>query len=166
MVIASPSPRPRHQQIVQEIFRQIDRAEPVTGPIEVFLDTDVRFSGSVVYQPDVSVYLASRLPETLEELDIVPDLVFEVLSPGSKAIDLITKLTDYERFGVREYVVADGTTGEARCWARAREVAGSGGFVESPPMGLRWESRAIPGLGLSLAGLRAAAGVRSGKRIQ
>ena len=37
----------------------------------------------------------------------VPDLVVEILSAGSKPLDLITKRDDYDAFGVGEYWVVD-----------------------------------------------------------
>ncbi|RXT00075.1 Uma2 family endonuclease [Ammoniphilus sp. CFH 90114] len=36
-----------------------------------------------------------------------PDLVVEVLSPSTSRTDLVTKLNDYERAGVREYWIVD-----------------------------------------------------------
>lgn len=58
--------------------------------------------------PDIAVYLKStaslpRLPER------VPELVFEIVSPGweNRRRDYQEKRTEYERLGVREYVIVD-----------------------------------------------------------
>lgn len=76
------------QHIIQESWLSIDQA------------TDRR--------PDLAVYLSSgdpdhRIPER------IPDLIFEIVSPGSDAHDrdYVEKRSDYERAGVREYVVVD-----------------------------------------------------------
>jgi len=75
--------------------------------IRVLPDSDVRFSESEVYCPDVSVYLASRLPTIPKRLEIPQDLVIEILSPSSCSMDLVTKRDDYMRFGVREDWIVD-----------------------------------------------------------
>ena len=58
--------------------------------------------------PDIAVYLKSRceLPEFPFR---VPDLVFEIVSPGwaSMRRDYEEKREEYERLGVREYVIVD-----------------------------------------------------------
>ena len=56
--------------------------------------------------PDIAVYLTGgtgRLP------DRVPDLIFEIVSQGSKdrKRDYEEKRSEYERIGVREYVIVD-----------------------------------------------------------
>ncbi len=57
---------------------------------------------------DLGVYLGGKL----EELDIpnqTPDLVFEFVSPSKKdrKRDYVDKRADYQRVGVREYVIVD-----------------------------------------------------------
>jgi Uma2 family endonuclease len=42
-----------------------------------------------------------------EEDDIAPQVVFEILSPGNRAKEMIRKLQFYERYGVNEYYVYD-----------------------------------------------------------
>ncbi len=57
---------------------------------------------------DIAVYLGGPL-EALEIPDQVPDLVFEFVSPGKKnrQRDYVEKRAEYERIGVREYVIVD-----------------------------------------------------------
>ena len=57
---------------------------------------------------DIGVYLVADGPQPPIP-DRVPDLMFEVVSPGSEARqrDYIEKRADYERRGVREYVIVD-----------------------------------------------------------
>lgn len=58
--------------------------------------------------PDIAVYLKSD--EELPEFPLrVPDIVFEIVSPGWAGMkrDYEEKRDEYERLGVREYVIVD-----------------------------------------------------------
>ena len=111
--------------------------------------TDVLFSGDTVYRPDIVMYLADRLPPHVGRLDKAPDLIVEVLSPGTKPLDLVTKRDDYGRFGVGEYWAVDPATAEVRCWRRDNSR-----FVDAPVEGDSLACAAIPGLSLDLRPLR------------
>jgi Uma2 family endonuclease len=103
VVLMSPSPTPWHQLVQLEFATQLQlffKAHPIA---RVFPDIDVRFAADLVYRPDLVVVLNERLPKPLRRIDVVPDLIVEILSPGSEAMDERTKLADYERFGVKEY---------------------------------------------------------------
>ncbi len=73
---------------------------PFVAPVDVIL------SDEDVVQPDVLVVCN---PDKITEKAIqgAPDLVFEVLSPGTALKDMREKKALYERAGVREYVVID-----------------------------------------------------------
>lgn len=60
---------------------------------------------------DIGVYLVADAPPPIP--DRIPDLMFEVVSPGrvSRDRDYIQKRDDYHRFGVREYVIIDRSKG-------------------------------------------------------
>lgn len=146
VVVLSPSPTPRHQELVQAIFEGLLAHKRL---IRVYLDTDLQVSADLVYRPDVSVYTRVRLPETPRRLATPPDLVVEVLSPGSKPLDLITKRGDYERFGVAEYWVIDPADLHVRCWRREGER-----LLEASAPVERVESSAIPGFHVDIAALR------------
>jgi Uma2 family endonuclease len=57
---------------------------------------------------DIGVYLAHD-PPTLNIPDQVPEMIFEIVSPGRKSRerDYVKKRTEYYHLGVREYVVVD-----------------------------------------------------------
>jgi len=120
-LIVSPSPTPLHQHILIKLGAQLDAAQSAGAPIAFFADTDVRFSRTHVYPPDLSVYAASRLIGIPNKLEFAPDLVIEIISPSSKGTDLIGKREDYDRFGVNEYVVIDPTQCRAYFWQRRGE---------------------------------------------
>lgn len=52
------------------------------------------------------------------ESGIAPQVVFEVLSPGNRAHDLIQKSLFYQRYGVEEYYIYDPDLGELSGWLR------------------------------------------------
>jgi len=63
--------------------------------------------------PDIALY--KRPPEDDDDLwaTWVPDLVIEVVSPGSRDRDYGEKRDEYLHFGVREYWIIDADRGEA-----------------------------------------------------
>jgi len=75
--------------------------------------------------PDVALY---KRPPDEDEDDLwatwVPDLVIEVVSPGSAARDYGEKRDEYLRFGVREYWIIDADRGEAGEMLVLRRVGG------------------------------------------
>ncbi len=57
-------------------------------------------------QPDIFV-ICDRTKITEKNIQGVPDLVFEVLSPVTALKDEREKKLLYERYGVREYIIVD-----------------------------------------------------------
>lgn len=77
----------------------------------------------------------------LEE-GIPPQVVFEVLSPGNRAADLLRKFQFYQDHAVEEYYFYDPDRGDLGGWQRAdgrlTEIPEMGGWV-SPRLGVRFE---------------------------
>jgi len=69
---------------------------------------DVVFSDLDVVEPDL-LYVSRERRHVVTEAHVQgpPDLVVEVLSPGTRKTDELTKRKPYERFGVAEYWVVD-----------------------------------------------------------
>ncbi len=99
---------------------------------------------------DIGVFLVADGPVP-EIPDRVPDLMFEVVSPGRKSRerDYVKKRDEYHRLGVREYVVSDRT-------ARPRKVT----VFTRAPDGYRervltagdvYDSPLLPGLAIPVA---------------
>ena len=148
VVFMSPSPSSAHQRIIRRLLAQLDGAcERIPG-LEALSEYDVSLAPGLVYQPDVAVFAPGRFKEDAGH-SIVPDLAIEVISPSSKAYDLITKRQDYERFGVREYWVIDPSDGSVRAW-RGNSVR----FAEVEVEGDALASTAIPGFVLDLRPIR------------
>jgi Uma2 family endonuclease len=153
-VVMSPSALANHNRVLLEIAYQLETFAKRTGGIIVIPETDIRFSGATVYRPDIAAYRSGRLAEDVTRLDEAPDLIVEVLSGGTKMLDLITKRDDYDRFGVGEYWTVDPNTAELRCWRRQGSR-----LCEVPIEGDTVASTAIAGFELELAPIRKIAGV-------
>ena len=108
-LFVSPPPAIRHQRIARNLLRHIDPFLQTRSTGEVlFAPVGVRFSEDNVLEPDLVVILGPRLARGEESaLDGAPDLVVEILSPGTAGRDLGAKRAVYERFGVPEYWIVD-----------------------------------------------------------
>jgi len=110
----SPSPIGKHQRLITRLTIQLGNfidseklGEIFVAPFDVYLDET---ANSV--QPDI-IFVATRNISIVNDDDVihgVPDLIIEVLSPGNPEHDTVTKKNLYERFGVKEYWIADPAT--------------------------------------------------------
>ncbi len=109
-VIIGMPPILKHQAIVGEILFLLmmiarkNSGKAFTSPVEVYLDEDN------VFEPDVLYIKPDNLAITQQdEKRIVgaPNLVVEVLSPGTARFDRREKYQAYERHGVGEYWIVD-----------------------------------------------------------
>lgn len=104
----SPSPRYRHQRIVGNIFLALGhhlQKHPV-GEV-VISPSDVELSPDDVYEPDIYFISKERLGIITEQgASGGPDLVVEVLSPGTAKLDL-AKREIYAAAGVQEMWLVD-----------------------------------------------------------
>ncbi len=105
-----PAPFFSHQHVVLKIARRL--ADYVEGnqlgqigiaPLDVILDRD----RALIVQPDVLFVSAERLSIIDNQVWGAPDLVVEVLSPGTAAHDRTNKLGWYRQYGVRECWLVD-----------------------------------------------------------
>jgi Uma2 family endonuclease len=107
-----PSPSFFHQDICGEIYWKMKQSIGENGKVAI-APFDIKLDSTRnVVQPDITVIL-SKNPNQINELGKfigVPDLIVEILSPGNKDYDLITKKDLYEEFGVKEYWVVDPDT--------------------------------------------------------
>ncbi|MBY0313502.1 MAG: Uma2 family endonuclease [Phycisphaerales bacterium] len=153
VVVMSPSATPRHQVVAHLIASAIeDFAQHALG-LRVIPDVDLLVGPTKVYQPDIVVYGPGRLKGIPSQLTTPPDLIIEVLSPGSMALDLITKRDDYERFGVGEYWAVDPDPVNARVWRRSGSQ-----LLEQGVHGDVVECQSIPGVRVDMARVRLAVG--------
>ncbi len=105
----TPPPATRHQVVCSELgfllqlhLRASRLGQLIHGPV------GVRSADDVVVEPDLVVVLAANTGRIRKEWVLAPpDLVVEVLSPGTARRDLVVKRELYERGGVAEYWVVD-----------------------------------------------------------
>ena len=107
-LFVTPSPIPRHQRVVGELFVALHAYAKEHGGDVYPAPLDVFFSDTNVVEPDVLFIRPEHVDITdPEKIISVPDLVIEVSSPSSRRRDLTLKRKLYERFGVPEYWFVD-----------------------------------------------------------
>ena len=111
-ILMVPAPTATHQFLSRNIayllhgfVRQHALGTVLSAPIDVVLgEGDAR----EIVQPDVLYISAARTSIILvAEICGAPDLVIEVLAPGTEARDRTYKKHLYGRYGVREYWIVD-----------------------------------------------------------
>ena len=104
-IYMSPAPTDNHQRIVVSIVVQLGGWVEAKGlgsvrvaPYDVYIDNKNAF------QPDI-VFISNENTHKIKEngLHGAPDLVIEILSPGTRHLDKGSKKNQYERSGVKEY---------------------------------------------------------------
>ena len=104
-LIMSPAPATDHQRVLGKIFvlmaNYIEKqqlGEVLVSPLDVFLDATNAF------QPDI-IFVNKQRIDIIKNNGIygTPDLVIELLSPGTAKYDQKQKKRVYERCGVQEY---------------------------------------------------------------
>lgn len=111
----SPAPTLGHQNViftlVGQFYNYITKEKNgvvFVSPVDVFLDS------KNAVQPDI-VFVSNEKKSILHDDGIYgsPDLIIEVLSPGTRKFDMDKKKKIYERLGVMEYWVVDPETKES-----------------------------------------------------
>ena len=147
-LVVTPVPLIKHQIVSMNIIFALDRFVRDGGLGRVLhAPTGVRFAPDNLLIPDIVFVSQDRLyiigPKTI---DAAPDLVLEILSPGTRRRDLDIKRALYARFGVQEYWIVDPDARTLSVLALASDkfqpVPGGEGSVIT--------SRVLPGLTLAL----------------
>lgn len=99
----SPAPRIRHQDIVGNFYVRL-KTHPENPCYTGISPTDVVFDPHNVVQPDLFL-VCDREKVTENNIKGAPDLIIEVVSPGTEIKDRREKRALYERFGVEEYLI-------------------------------------------------------------
>ncbi len=108
LVVMSPSGK-THLGLVWAIVKEVsiyDAAHP--GVIEMAAtEAWIRTGEGQDRMADVGVYLTEDEPQSDQQYERIPRIVFEVVSRGSEERDYILKRGEYFDLGVAEYVIVD-----------------------------------------------------------
>jgi Uma2 family endonuclease len=148
----TPAPNLKHQAIVLNLGALLKAFLDAHPMGRVFVaPADVVLSQIDVVEPDLLFVSSARL-ERLTKANVqgAPDLVIEVLSPGTRRTDEVTKRKRYEHFDVLEYWIVDPELETVKVLRRTEQglerVADltneDGGLLETP---------LLPGLSIPLA---------------
>ena len=141
----SPSPATTHQQVSKRLFVALNVFVERHRLGEVlYAPFDIKLSAWTVLVPDLVYFTAARFADVVNEkhATAAPDLVVEILSPGTRRRDKGRKRAVYDREGVREYWMMDPEARSITVLRRPRPDAGltdvtvlalaEGGILESP----------------------------------
>lgn len=109
-LVMEPSPLYGHQKASRNL--EFELIAYVRGKMKgIVLDApmDVVLDDTNVFQPDL-LFISEKNKHLVADNKAVkgaPDLVIEVLSPGSLVYDRVQKKAIYEKFGVEEYWIVD-----------------------------------------------------------
>ena len=108
--VVSPSPALAHQQVSMNLIAAIVPylEEQPAGRL-LHAPFDVKLSLFTVLVPDLVYFTAERFARVVNEKHAIaaPDLVVEILSPGTRRRDKGRKRAIYEREGAGEYWIVD-----------------------------------------------------------
>lgn len=119
------SPNTRHQLVLGEIYFALrSHLERHPGGALFLAPVDVVLSARDVVVPDMVYLSAERAPDVLTHQAIrgTPDLIVEILSPGTRRRDSTVKQALYDREGVTEYWLVDPQRASIRVYRRGDEA--------------------------------------------
>lgn len=140
-----PSPNVVHQSAVGSIFLQLSAVARRTGGEAFVAPLDVVLDPHSVVQPDVIYVSPERRDIVRDRIFGAPDLVVEVLSPGTARRDHGAKMLAYAEADVREYWLVDPATEEIEFL-----VNDGGAFRVVVPREDIYRSAAVAGLALDI----------------
>jgi Uma2 family endonuclease len=135
----TPAPTSRHQRVAGRFFYLLEGALQGGACTAYFAPVDVVLSECDVVQPDLFV-VCDRQKITATSIEGAPEVVIEILSPGTALKDRREKKELYERYGVREYVLADPEAGYVERFVLGEDGTYGAGQVLGPTQVLEFES--------------------------
>jgi Uma2 family endonuclease len=120
----APSPNTKHQSSSLNLATALHaylRRHPVGAVFAA--PFDVVLSDLDVVEPDL-LYVSRERAGGLTEAHMrgAPDLIAEILSPGTRKTDEVTKRKLYERFGVAEYWIVDPELDAIKIYRRVNDT--------------------------------------------
>lgn len=111
-IVMPPSPSFEHQDVSGSLFvklygfvQQHQLGKVLAAPLDVYLGREN------VFQPDL-LFISNERLNIVQKGKVrgAPDLIIEILSPGTEGVDRNEKRAVYERFGVKEYWIINPET--------------------------------------------------------
>ena len=117
-----PSPTTKHQRVVFKIARELAQYVEVNGSGEVYISPiDVVMGERDVVQPDIVFVGGDSMGIVREWIMGVPDMVLEVVSPGTLTRDTEVKKALYQKYGVKEFWVVFPEEKAVQVWVLEEE---------------------------------------------
>ncbi len=104
-LLMTPAPNTIHQRLLLKLSTLLNEHVEKNNLGEIFISLfDVILSMTDVVQPDI-MFISKKCSQIITKKNIVeaPDLVIEILSDSTAAIDRNQKKELYEKYGVKEY---------------------------------------------------------------
>jgi Uma2 family endonuclease len=144
-IYRSPSPVTDHQRIISRLLSKIfiyveekGLGDVFVAPFDVYLDEHAN-----AVQPDLIFVSKANAHIIKDHIHGVPDLLIELLSPGNKSHDTVTKKNLYEKFAVQEYWIIDPSSKEAIGYQLVNshyvEIEKSTGYISSIVLNHRFD---------------------------
>ncbi len=147
VLIVSPRPRPEHQDAVlalgSQLRLQVPRGMRVSPEIDIVIDS--RFPATVRV-PDLVVRRVSD-ERPVPASQVV--LAVEVLSPGTRRVDLVMKRSEYADAGIPHYWIVDLDGAQVRLEVLTlvdgayRSVTATGEYAATVPFDVRLDLTAL-----------------------
>jgi Uma2 family endonuclease len=117
----NPAPSPHHQTVSRRLQFELMRVLEEPGLALIFnAPVDLILAQEQVLQPDLVILGRAREHLVTERgIEGPPDIVVEVLSPGTRVLDQRVKKGVYCRFGVSEYWLVDPVLATIESWQLA-----------------------------------------------
>lgn len=141
----SPSPLILHQVVVALLWQILFQISKKSGGRTFLAPLDVHLADHSVVQPDVLYISAPRRGIAQRWVEGAPDLLVEVLSPGTARRDRGDKLALYAESDIREYWVVDPVEHQIEFL-----INENGRFVVALADGEEYRSRVLPEIHLNL----------------
>jgi Uma2 family endonuclease len=141
----SPSPSVLHQVVSLLLWKALDEIAQATGGRAWAAPLDVTLADHSIVQPDVIYATPERKGIARDRIEGAPDLLVEILSPGTARRDRGEKLILYAQSGIREYWIVDPIERDIEFL-----INESGRFAVVPPTTDEYQSSVVSGVRLDL----------------
>lgn len=122
-LILMPPPSFTHQRVLDNLYSRLKAFVGERGlGVTVFAPLAVRLWPGKIREPDIMFYAEAHRDRIGEQVSGPPDLVAEIVSPGSVKTDRQEKFAEYAQAGVSEYWIVDPAAESVEVYALADGV--------------------------------------------